>query len=309
MVSTMTEMGAGTTRESASPGTPAVVNGSATAWSRYPILRVATLVTTGAFLVLAAWNLTVLVPHMISLKAAIGVDFNLYMSAADHWLAGGSFYLERQLNGPYEIQPGDILYPPTVLWLLVPFRFLPSILWWAIPTAVIAWATWRVRPHGGRGQFSPSSSGTRGRRSMYLYGNPGIWMIAALAAATRWRSASTLVLLKPSLGPLALFGARHRRWWIAIGALGLASLPFAGLWLDYVKAATSSDVGIAYSAQDLPPTLAPLIAWLARTRTDPRAPAAGKIVSGRAGEALARGATPRSERPPREVESHTLTPT
>jgi len=283
MVLTMTETRSGASLESVSPGTPKVVSGSGTAWSRYPFLRVATLVVTGALLVLAAWNLTVLVPHMVGLKAAIGVDFNLYMSAADRWLTGGSFYLERQLEGRYEIRAGDILHPPTVLWLLVPFRFLPSILWWAIPTVVIAWATWRVRPAWWSWPVLAFILWYPRTQTMYLFGNPGIWMIAALAAATRWRSASSLVLIKPSLGPLALFGARHRNWWIALGTLGLASLLFSGLWLDFAKVATNSDVGIAYSLQDLPPTLAPLIAWLARTRTDPRAPAAGKIGSGRAG--------------------------
>ncbi len=281
----MTEARSGATRESASPGTPADVSGSTTAWSRYPILRVATLVSTGAFLVLAAWNLTVLVPHMVSLNAAIGVDYSLYMSAADRWLTGGSFYLERQLEGGYEVQAGDILYPPTVLWLLVPFRFLPSILWWAIPTVVIAWAMWRVRPAWWSWPVLAFILWYPRTQAMYLYGNPGIWMIAALAAATRWRSASTLVLLKPSLGPLALFGARHRSWWIAPGTLGLASLPFAGLWLDFIKVAANSDATIAYSVQDLPPALAPLFAWLARTRTDPRAPAAENVGSGRPGEA------------------------
>ena len=96
---------------------------------------------------------------------------------------------------------------------------------------------------------------------MYLFGNPGIWTIAALAAATRWRWASTLVLLKPSLGPLALFGARHRSWWVALGILGLASLPFAGLWLDYRQGRDAdSGAGSRHTrGQDLPPTLAPLI--------------------------------------------------
>ena len=275
----MTEARSRATRESDSPGDPAEGRGSASAWSRYPLLRVATLVVTGAFLVLAAWNLTILVPYMVGLEAAIGVDFNLYMSAADRWLTGGSFYLERQLGGPYEIQPGDILYPPTIIWLLVPFRFLPSILWWAIPTVVIAWAIWRVRPAWWSWPVLAFILWYPRTQTMYLFGNPGIWMIAALAAATRWRSASALVLIKPSLGPLALFGARHRSWWIALATLGLVSLPFVGLWLDFVKVATNSDVGIAYSVQDLPPTLAPLIAWLARTRTDPRAVRFGEVAA------------------------------
>jgi hypothetical protein len=268
-----------------STGVTSVASGPASAWDRYPIVRVATLVVTGTFLVLGAWNLTILVPQMIGLKAAIGVDYNLYMSATDSWLGGGSFYLERQLDGAYEIHDGDVLYPPTILWLLVPFSRLPAILWWAIPTAVIGWAIWRVRPAWWSWPVLAFILWYPRTEAMFLYGNPGIWIVAAVAASTRWRSASTLVLLKPSLGFLALFGARRRSWWIALGILALASLPMAGLWLDYAGVVSNSNVGLAYSLQDLPPSIAPLLAWLARTRTDPRAPSpvlAGSIPAGEA---------------------------
>jgi len=233
-------------------------------------LRIATLAATGTLLVLAAWNLTLLLPQMHGLGSAIGVDFNLYMEAAARWLSGGSFYLDRQLAGPYEAQPGDILYRPSILLLLAPFRFLPAILWWVIPTLVIVGATWRVRPAWWSWPVLAFVLWYPRTQRMFLYGNTGIWVVAALAAATRWRAAATIALVKPSLGPRALFGARRRSWWIALGVLVLVSLGFAGLWRDYVVAVTRSDLGPLYSIQDLPPTLAPIIAWLARTRTDPR---------------------------------------
>ena len=114
-------------------------------------------------------------------------------------------------------------------------------------------------------------------QAMYLYGNPGIWIVAAVAAATRWRWASVLVIVKPSLGLIALFGVRHRSWWVALGVLALASLPLAALWLDYAKVLTNADAGIGYSLLDVPPTIAPILAWLARTRTDPKT---GRVPAG-----------------------------
>lgn len=245
-------------------------DGGESLWRRHAVVRLAVLVTTGALLLLAAWNLAFLVPFMASRTGAIGVDYNLYMDAAGRWLAGGSFYLERQLAGPYPVQPGDILYPPTTLWLLVPFRVVPAILWWAIPIAVIAWAIWRVRPAWWIWPVLALVLWYPRTQAMFLYGNPGIWIVAAVAAGTRWRWASVLVLVKPSLGPIALFGVRHRSWWIALGVLVLAGLPFAALWLDYAKVLTNADAGIGYSLMDVPPTIAPILAWLARTRADPR---------------------------------------
>jgi hypothetical protein len=239
-------------------------------WRRHAWLRVTTLVATGTFLVLAAWNLAILLPQMIGLRASIGVDYTICMEAAGRWLNGGSFYLEHQLAGPYQQQDGDIMYPPTMLWLFVPFRFLPAVLWWAIPTAVVAACIWRLRPAWWMWPVLAFILWYPRTQTIYLYGNPSLWVVAAVAAATKWRAASALVLLKPSLGPFALFGARHRDWWIVLGLLALASLPLVGLWREYVRVVTNSDATLAYSYQDLPPVLAPLLAWLARTRTDPR---------------------------------------
>ena len=53
-------------------------------------------------------------------------DFDLYMAATRSWLSGLGFYHPYQLSGPYEITPGDILYPPVALLLFVPFTVLPA---------------------------------------------------------------------------------------------------------------------------------------------------------------------------------------
>src|SRR5688500_15477068 len=58
------------------------------------------------------------------------IDFDLYLNATRRWLAGGSYFEPYQLAGPYAIRMGDVLYPPNVLLLLIPFTVLPAILWW-----------------------------------------------------------------------------------------------------------------------------------------------------------------------------------
>ena len=78
---------------------------------------------------------------------------------------------------------------------------------------------------------------------------------------------SVFVLLKPSLAPFALFGIRHRSWWVALGAFGLVALAFLLMWPDYVtvmRNATNPN-GLLYSLTDAPLMLVPLIAWLGST--------------------------------------------
>ena len=75
-----------------------------------------------------------------------------------------------------------------------------------------------------------------------------------------------IVLIKPSLFPFALFGARSRRWWLALGALVVVSLPFGSLWLDWIHSVLNSEGGgIAYSALEIPILALPIVAWLGRT--------------------------------------------
>jgi hypothetical protein len=52
----------------------------------------------------------------------VGDDYRIYMDATNRWLAGGSYFLSRQLAGPYQLEMGDVMYPPVALWLFAPFR-------------------------------------------------------------------------------------------------------------------------------------------------------------------------------------------
>ena len=98
------------------------------------------------------------------------------------------------------------------------------------------------------------------------FGNPSMWIAAFAAAGTVAGWPYVLVLLKPSLAPLALPGIRRRSWWIAGLALAAISLPFGSMWLDYVTAIRNADEGVLYSLRDVPIVLIPIVAWWGGSR-------------------------------------------
>lgn len=208
-------------------------------------------------------QLAVVIPQMD--PATLGVDFHQYLGHAQRWLDGGSFYLDRQLQGPYEIQGGDSLYPPTLLYLLVPFALgLPQLLWWAAPITIAVVAIAWLRPAPWTWPLMAGLLAVPRTYEMILYGNPGIWVAAAIAAGTVLGWPSVGVLIKPSLAPFALFGIRTRAWWIALGLYLLACLPFGLMWLEWIQVITDSDANLAYSLVDLPLMLLPVVAWAGR---------------------------------------------
>lgn len=113
--------------------------------------------TLGKPLVLGALTavagLTVALPWIVAMTTGapylnwlIGIDAEIYFSATRSWLQDGQWYLPRQLTGPYGIEYGDVLYPPTLLYLLLPFQWLPFALWWAIPVGAITVGLVIMRP-------------------------------------------------------------------------------------------------------------------------------------------------------------------
>ena len=193
------------------------------------------------------------------------IDFDLYLNATRRWLAGGSFFEPYQLAGPYAIRMGDVLYPPNVLLLLIPFTVLPAILWWAIPLGVTAWAVWRLQPAPVSWPFIAFCLFWPPFVARAVAGNPIMWALAFLALGCLYKWPAALVLIKPSLFPFALVGIRNRSWWIAL-LIGIAvSLPFAGMWIDWVRVlVNSTEGGLLYSLQDVPILLLPIIAWKMR---------------------------------------------
>lgn len=189
------------------------------------------------------------------------IDYTLYMEATQRWLGGGPFYEPYQLNGPYPIRMGDVLYPPNGLLLFVPFTFLPAALWWAVPLGITAWAVWRMRPSPVAWPFIALCLFWPAFVARTVAGNPVIWVMAAVALGCLYKWPSIFVLLKPSLFPFALIGIRDRSWWIALAAWALVSLPFGLMWLDWTRAVTNSTGGgLLYSFQDIPILLLPVIA-------------------------------------------------
>lgn len=210
---------------------------------------------------------TVLLFRVIDDQAAIGADLRYYQFVAQRWLDTGVFYTDRQLTGPYEVQTlVDNLYPPHVLYLFLPFLILPGLLWWVIPLGVIAYVVWWCRPVEWMWPILalivlfPKTPG------QILFGNTDMWVAAAIAGGVRCAWPAVLVSFKPSLAFFAVIGIRGRSWWIAVGLLALASLPFLPLWLDYPMAMANSSAKFWYSFGNLPFFVLPIVAWLGSSR-------------------------------------------
>lgn len=245
-----------------------------TAWSRLPLpgpvgRRRFVFVTTGVFLALAVYEFVELWAF-IDEQHAIGLDFPFYRAVGERWLDTGQMYLAHQLSGPYVVRTEvDVLYPPLALFLFVPFHWLPFWLWWVIPIGIVGYAVWRLRPARWSWPilaflvFFPKTI------SETIYGNSDMWVTAFVAAGLLWAWPSVLVLMKPSLLPLAFIGVRRRRWWIAAVVFALANLPLLGLWLDYPTVMRHSSVAWYYSLGDLPMVLIPVAAWLGRRTGSP----------------------------------------
>jgi len=212
-------------------------------------------------------------PH--PLQQPFGVDATLYRDVTLRWLGGGPFFEPRQLAGPYDIQAGDVLYPPIALILFVPFAVLPlvlaAILWWAIPIGATAWAVATLRP---RPEVWPLLAVCVAWPTTLLKtwtGNPVIWSMGAMSLGVLYAWPSILVLVKPSLAPFALFGVWRRTWWLAALALLGASVLFGAMWRDWlVSVVNSQGGGLLYSSLEAPMLLLPLIAWFGRTRRTAR---------------------------------------
>jgi len=92
------------------------------------------------------------------------------------------------------------MYPPVALWLFAPFTVLPAILWWQYPPR----DNQRVRALATRALGDRAVA----RRLVYpkylalwFDGNPGMYVIAAIAAAAEWGTPASLALFKPSMLP------------------------------------------------------------------------------------------------------------
>jgi hypothetical protein len=213
----------------------------------------------------AVWIVFVFVQQAL-MNPAFGLDYRWHIDAARRLLETGTPYWPWQIAGPYQIGDGAILYPPTAFLLFIPFIWLPAALWWAVPIAILVVGLavhrpplWALAVIGGLLAFEKSLN-------VYVFGNPSMWIVAAIAAGTVLAWPFVLVLAKPTFAPIALLGARRRSWWVAAALLAVLSIPFLRVWLDWFAVVRNSNVDLTYNLPTLPLMLTPVIAWLSGVR-------------------------------------------
>ncbi len=194
---------------------------------------------------------------------SFGLDYRWHMDATRRMLDTGTPYLAWQLAGPYEIGNGAILYPPTAFALFLPFLVLPAVLWWVVPITITAAAMAIHRPPAWTWTVTVALFGLEKSLNVYVFGNPTMWIVAAVAAGTVVRWPFVYLLAKPTFAPIALIGARRRSWWLALGIMAVGSLAFGHMWIDWVAVVRNSNVSLSYNLPTLPLVLAPLIPWIA----------------------------------------------
>jgi hypothetical protein len=197
-----------------------------------------------------------------------GGDLRGYLDATRSWLHGDGFYLPRQLHGPYTTELGDVLYPPTALFVLIPFLVLPAPLWWVLAVGLPASLIWSWRPRPWAVALILVCLAFPNMAIVYFRGAPVIVITAVIAAALRWKWPGALILLKPSILPFALIGIRTRGWWLTAGLLVVLTLPVLSLIPVWAQATMDSrgNGGWLYSLKDLPLMMLPVFAYLGRTR-------------------------------------------
>lgn len=197
-------------------------------------------------------------------------DLQIYRDATERLFAGDGWYLPRQLSGPYEIQSGDVLYPPVAAWFFLPWLVLPAWTFSALPAGILAWFVASTRPAPWTWPIITFCLVFPISLIYLAFANPTVWIAAFVALGLRYAWPGVLVLLKPSLAPFALIGIRSRGWWISLVALGIASLPFLAATLDYPRVVFDSrGGGFLYSGTSVPIVALPLVAWLGRTVNRP----------------------------------------
>jgi hypothetical protein len=194
-------------------------------------------------------------------------DLAVYTDATRRLLGGGSFYLDRQLHGAYEITPGDVLYPPVTAWFFALWLVLPGWSFVVIPVALTARGVGRMRPAMWTWPLIALCLAWPLLGLKVIRSNPSTWISAAAAMGLLYGWPGALILLKPSFVPFAVIGIRRRTWWLVAGLIVVASLPFLADTLTYPRVVLDGrGGGVLYSLPDLPFVVLPLVAWLGRTR-------------------------------------------
>jgi hypothetical protein len=185
-----------------------------------------------------------------------GSDLDPYLGFTRSWLAGEGWYLPAQLAGPYVVEDlGANVYPPTLLYLTVPFALgLPTILWWIIPIGLIAAALSRVRPAWWAWPLLAFVLCYPRLWTVVIAGNPAMWAIAFGVAGVAWGWPAVGAAIKLTFAPLALVGVGRRSWWLAAGIAVFASLPFGSMWFDFLMVILNAESsrGLGYVLGEWP---------------------------------------------------------
>jgi hypothetical protein len=228
-------------------------------WARPLALAVTAVAIAVALLVEVPLLVQVIGPKL-------GDDFRFYREIGERWVTGGPVYLPHQLAGPYEVTlQVDNLYPPFALLLFVPFVWLPSVLWWAIPIGLVGYAIWSWKPAWWAIPIIALLLAWPKTLSSVLWGNFDMWMMAFVAAGLCWRWPAVFLAFKPSLALFGLIGVRDWRFWAVGIGLVVVSLP---LLFEYVTAMRNVSIPLDYSLGSVPMLLLPIVAWLGRRRVD-----------------------------------------
>ena len=195
-------------------------------------------------------------------------DWLIYHDAALRWLGGGSYFLPSQLDGPYPMVPGVVLYPPAALALFVPFALLPSAFWLGLPIVISALALLKLRPAAWTWPILMALT-IWPTLPEWRFGNPIIWTATLLFGWAAWGWPTSLIWLQPTMFPFALIGIRSRRWWgglAILAVLSLAMLPLSLTWVQIMWDMQGSR-GVFYGAIGWFVCALPLVAWLGSKRS------------------------------------------
>lgn len=229
--------------------------------------RVAALFVTAVLLAVVAWDWW---PRMTGqAPELLGIDFDMYVEATRRWLDGGPFYRPEQLVGPYAVALGDVLYPPPMLLLFLPWALgAPALLWWLVPAVIVGWGLWRLRPDPRWWPLMVLPLLWPNTLLKVVTGNPSMWLAAALTVGCLTAGPAVLMLMKPTLLPFAVIGIRERRWWMWLAGLAAVCVAFLPLWQPFVASLLNArhPAGPFYSLGEVPMFLVVVTAWVGRLR-------------------------------------------
>lgn len=217
---------------------------------------------------LAAWLLAI---ELAGGPVDWGLDFRHYLDGARRFLDTGSPYLPSDVAGSFRFSDETFLHPPISLYLFVPFLWLPAVLWWAIPLTVTGWCLWSWRPAPWTWPILALAAAWPRLHGAIAFGNTDMWVLAAVTAGLQFGWPALMIVIKPSLGFLVIAGIRHRSWWLGWIVVALLCVPFTALWGDWVRVVINSPGDLVYSIAPVPYLLAPVVAWVGRTRMRPEA--------------------------------------